>query len=48
MLVRHRVCWLDGLDAVKVDFLKRKRQRGLIKKILVLDVEEKEVFRKYT
>lgn len=48
MLVRHWVCWLDGIDAVNVDFLKRKRQRGLIKETLVLDVEEKEVFRRYT
>lgn len=48
MLVRHRVCWLDVIDGVKVDFLKRKRQRGLIKNTLVLDVEEKEVFRRYT
>lgn len=48
MLVRHRVCWLDGIDGVKADILKRKCQRGLIIKTLVLDVEEKEVFRKYT
>lgn len=48
MLVLQRVCWLDGVDAVEVDFLKRKRQRGLIKKTLALDVEEKEAFRKYT
>lgn len=48
MLVRHRLCWLDGIDGVKVDILKRKRQRGQLERTLVLDVEKKEVFRKCT
>lgn len=48
VLVRPGVCWLDGSDAIMADFLKRKRQRAMIEKSWVLDVEEKEVFKKYT
>lgn len=46
MLFRPGVCWLDDSDSINVGFPRGKRRRGLIKKTRVLDVEEKELFKK--